>query len=427
MRTFYHNARLFDGENAPQDHMTIVVEGERIAEVASDNADLRSGDGQHFDLQGKTLMPGMTQGHWHVDYGGLKLADVGKMYLGTQKPASYLAAVAVENLNYAIQSGVTSVVGAACSFDNDVAMGMAITDGRIPGPRIRASGLHINTTANENDPGAFWLPSAPREDGLQIIGQELFADGVDGMRKAVRHQLRRKVQVIKIFPSGGHGIDYPEDMRTITRDEIATIIETAHDYGAIVRGHVTTKKHMLEAIKLGMDIVDHGDEMDDEVIEAMVKHGTFYVPSMLFLKKLLPASGGEDVREAQLEPVARSFANLQKMLPRVNAAGVPIVPGDDYGLEFMMHGIGVYAEELELYVNDCGIDPRDVLTWTTRNGAKMMGLGRDGGLIQKGRLADILVVNGDPVADISVLRRPLETLDLVMVGGKAYKDRLTAS
>ncbi|MCW1384885.1 amidohydrolase family protein [Novosphingobium sp. KCTC 2891] len=404
--------------------MTVAVEGERIVEVAPDSEALRGAEGEHVDLGGKTLMPGMTQGHWHPDYGGLRLADVGKLYLGTQSPPSYLAAVCVENLNYAIQSGVTNVVGAACSFDNDVAMKMAIADGRIPGPRIRPSGLHINSSGNENEPNSFWLPAPPREDGMQIIGQELYADGVEGMRKAVRHQLRRKVEVIKIFPSGGHGIDYPEDMRSMTRDELATVIETAHDHGAIVRGHVTTKRHMLEAVELGMDIVDHGDGMDDEVIEAMVKHGTHYVPSMLFLKKLMPSGEGDLARSTQLQPVVRSFENLREMLPRIHAAGINIVPGDDFGLEFMMHGYGNYAEELEVYVNDCNIAARDVLTWATRNGAKMMGLGNDGGLIQKGRLADLIVVDGDPLADIGILRRPLETLDLVMVGGKTYKDRL---
>lgn len=422
MRTFFHNARLFDGENDPKSGMSVAIEGDRIITVEADSDELCSAEGDHIDLGGKTLMPGMTQGHWHPDYGGLRLADVGKAYLGTQSPPAYLTAVAIENLGYAVQSGVTNVVGAACSFDNDVALKMAIEDGRITGPRIRPSGLHINTTANENEPNSWWIPATAREDGMQIIGQELYADGPDGMRKAVRHQIRRKVEVIKIFPSGGHGIDFPEHLRSMTHEELAAVISTAHDRGAIVRGHVTTKSHMLEAINLGMDIVDHGDHLDEDVIEAMVKHNCFYVPSMLFLKKLMPSGEGELARASQLEPVVRSFNHLKKMLPLAQKAGVRIVPGDDFGLEFMMHGYGNYAEELEVYVNDCGIAAKDVLTWTTRNGAQMMA--NESGLIRAGRLADMIVVDGDPLADISLLRRPLETLDLVMIGGKAIKDRL---
>ncbi len=424
MRTFFHNARLFDGENDPVNGMSVVVEGERIIEVAPDSDELREAAGEHIELGGKTLMPGMTQGHFHADYGGLRLADVGKAYLSTQKPAAYNVAVAIENLGHALQSGYTSVVGAACSFDIDVSLKMAIADGRITGPRIRACGLHINTTSNENDPNSWWIPAPERQDGLQIVGAELFADGAEGMRKAVRHQLRRKVEVIKIFPSGGHGIDFPEHLRSMTHAELEAVITTAHERGAIVRGHITTKSMMLECIELGIDIIDHGDYLDEEVIEAMVKAGTMYVPSMLFLKKLMPSGEGELARASQLEPVVRSFEHLRKVMPLVAKAGVIAVPGDDYGLEFMMHEAGGYAEELEVYVNDCGIPARDVLTWATRNGAIMMGMGDEAGLIRAGRLADLLVIDGDPLADLSLLRRPLETIDMVMIGGKPLKDRL---
>jgi len=424
MRTFFHNARLFDGESDPRDGMTVVVEGERIIEVAPDSGELRDADGDHVDLGGRTLMPGMTQGHFHADYSGLRLADVGKSYLGTQMPPSYLASVAIQNLGHALQSGYTGIVGAGCSNDNDAALKLAIRDGVVVGPRIRACGLHVNTTANENEPSAWWIPASEREDGLQVIGGELFADGPDGMRKAVRHQLRRGVEVIKIFPSGGHGIDFPEERRSMSKDELEAVIRAAHERGAIVRGHVTTKSMLMESIGLGMDIADHGDFIDEEVIELMVKNGTFYVPSMLFLKKLLPSGEGELARASQLAPLRRSIDNLTRMLPLAHKAGVCIVPGDDFGLEFMMHAPGNYAEELEIYGNDCGIAARDVLSWATRNGAKMLGLGDEAGLIRAGRLADLIVVNGDPTADISLLRRPLETIDLIMLGGKAIKDRL---
>lgn len=424
MRTFFHNARLFDGENDPRDGMCVTVEGERIVGVAPDSAELRQADGDHRDLTGKTLMPGMVCGHYHAEYPDLRLAETGKRYLGLEYPPGYLTAVAIQSLGFAVESGVTGVVGAGCSQDIDVSLKMAAADGRIVAPRIRPCGQHINTTANENEPRQWWGISPPREDGILSVAAEIFADGADGMRKAVRHQLRRGVEVIKIFPSGGHGVDYPEHFRSMTMDELEAVITTAHNRGAIVRGHVTTKSMMLDAIKLGLDIVDHGDDLDDEVIDAMVKHGTFYVPSMLFLKKLLPTDEGEYARASQLAPLKRSFENVKKMLPVANKAGVKIVPGDDFGLEFMTHQPGTYAEEWEIYVDDCGIGAKDVLTWLTRNGAQMMGLGEEAGLIQPGRLADIVVVDGDPLTNFSLLRRPRETLSMVMIGGKAMIDRL---
>ncbi len=422
MRTFFHNARLFDGENDPKNGMSVVVEGDRIIEVAPDNAELREAEGKHIDLAGKTLMPGMTAGHFHMDYGGLRLADVGKSYLGTQKPPAYLAAVSIQNLGYAVASGITNVIGAGCAFDNDAAMKMAVNDGIVVGPRIKPCGLHLNTTANENEPSAWWLPAPGREDGIQVVGAELFADGADGMRKAVRHQVRRGVEVIKIFPSGGHGVDFPEHLRSMTHAELEAIIKTAHDRGAIVRGHVVTKSAMMEAIEMGMDIVDHGDFLDEEVIDAMLKHGTYFGPSMLFLKKLLPSDEGELARASQLAPLKRSIDNLAKYVPMANKAGVKIVPGDDFGLEFMMHGVGAYAEEWEIYEKDFGIAASDVLTWVTRNGAQMAGA--DAGLIRAGKLADIVVVDGDPATDIGVLRRAADTVKLVMVGGRTMVDQL---
>lgn len=414
------SATLFDGANDAREGMTVVVEGETITAIGKD-IPVQAGE-LRVDLGGKLLMPGMTQGHFHADYGGLKLADVGKFYLGTQSPPAYLAAIAIQNLGFALQSGITNVIGAGCSSDMDAALKLAVRDGRMMGPRIRACGLHINTTANENEPSAWWIPAPERQDGLQVVGGELFADGVEGMRKAVRHQLRRGVEVMKIFPSGGHGIDFPEDRRSMAREEIEVVIRTAHDRGAIVRGHITTKTAMMESIALGIDIVDHGDFLDEEVIEAMVKHGTFYVPSMLFLKKLLPTDEGDLARASQLEPVRRSFEHLQKTLHLVNEAGVKIVPGDDYGLEFMMHGPGNYAEELQVYVDDCGISAKDVLTWATRNGGLMMG--QDNlGQVKEGFVADLVVVNGNPLNDIGLLR-DVDNIELIMKDGQIVKNTI---
>jgi imidazolonepropionase-like amidohydrolase len=423
-RMVFTSATLYDGVHDKRAGMAVAVEGQTITAV--DRTLPIGKDDLHIDLGGKTLMPGMTVGHWHGDYGGLRLADVGKGYLGLHCPPAYLTAVAIQSLGYALASGVTNVVGAACNVDNDAALKLAMADGRIQGPRIRACGLHINTTGNENDPAAWWLTAPPPENGLQIVGTELFADGPEGMRKAVRHQLRRGVEVIKVFPSGGHGLDVPPEQRSMSYDELAMVIRTAHEHGAIVRGHVSTKKMLLESIRLGMDIVDHGDELDEEVIEAMLKHGTFYVPSMLFLKKLLPTRVNDLARDKQLEPVQRSFENLRKMLPVAHAAGVKIVPGDDFGLEFMVHAPGVYAEELEVYVQDCGIDAKAVLGWATCNGGQMMGRGNELGTIRPGYVADLLVVDGDPGNDIAILRHT-DRLKMIVKQGQIVKNELGPS
>lgn len=414
-------ASLFDGEGATRDNTTIIIEGDRFSAVGQ-GIPARDGD-VHLDLAGKHVIPGMTAGHWHGDYGGLRLADVGKAYLGTQSPPAYLTAVAIENLGYALASGITNAVGAGCSYDNDAALKLAMRDGRVVGPRLRAGSLHINATGDENEPSTWWIPATTREDGLQIIGAELFADGPEGMRKAVRHQLRRGAEVIKTFPSAGHGLDVDPDNRTYAPEELEMIVRTAHERGAVVRGHAITRKMILESLRLDMDIIDHGDELDEDIIEEMVKRGTFYVPSMLFLKKLLPTHDGDLARGSQLEPVRRSFNHMCKYLPLANKAGVTIVPGDDFGLEFMMHAPGNYAEELEVYVHDCGIPARDVMTWATRNGGLMMGR-TDLGMVREGYVADLVVVNGNPCENISLLR-DVANLEMIIKDGRVHKNALT--
>ncbi len=415
------NATLFDGEGASRPGTGIIIEGDRFCAVGEG---IRPVEGDlHIDLAGKHVIPGMTAGHWHGDYGGLNLAGTGRAYLGTQSPPAYLTAVAIENMGYALASGITNAIGAGCSYDNDAALKLAMNDGRISGPRLRAGSLHINITASENDPVHWWLPAPGREDGLQVVGAEIFADGPEGMRKAVRHQLRRGAEVIKCFPSSGHGLDVDPDYRSFAREELEMLVRTAHERGAAVRGHTITKKMLMECLEFDMDIIDHGDEIDEEVIEQMVRKGTFYVPSMLFLKKLIGVSESGIARELQVVPVKRSFDHLCRMLPKANAAGVKIVPGDDFGLEFMMHAPGNYAEELEIYVNDCGISARDVLSWATRNGGLMMGRS-DLGMVREGYVADLVVMNGDPCEDISLLR-DIGNLEMIIKDGRIHKNMLS--
>jgi imidazolonepropionase-like amidohydrolase len=155
----------------------------------------------------------------------------------------------------------------------------------------------------------------------------------------------------------------------------------------------------------------------------MTKAGSIWTPSMFF-GKLVSYGGSGAPRPGNKADIA--WDNIIKMLPRANKAGIIIVPGDDYGAQGLDHAPGVYATELEIYVRNAGMPASEVLRWATLNGARAALDDDKYGSIQPGKVADLLVVNGDPADDIALLKRPLETLDAIMLGGEFVKNKLEA-
>jgi imidazolonepropionase-like amidohydrolase len=172
-----------------------------------------------------------------------------------------------------------------------------------------------------------------------------------------------------------------------------------------------------------VDVIDHGDELDAQCIEAMAEAGTFFCPSALYLEKLLAF---EPLRQAPgfapaRETTARELENLRRWLPAAESAGVRIVLGDDYGTILMAHGS--YGEELEFYMKSMGFAAPTVLRWATRNGAALFGREQELGAVETGRLADLLVVDGDPSVDITVLGVPAR-LRAIVKGGVFVKGEM---
>jgi len=390
-------ARLIDGNNPAVDHATVVIDGDRIAEV-------RSGPPPEdvekvIDVAGRTIMPGMFTCHFHSTYH--ELGTKPNTPYGDEYPPSYLALIAAKNLKSALDSGFTGVVGAGGSHDVEGGVRQAIKDGLISGPRFWSSSRELSTTGHSND-------GVPWHWGMAASGAVHLCDGADGFRLGVREEIKRGAQVIKLFITGGHGTTAPKDRIELTRDELAAAIDAAHQRGALIRGHLVNKPAILMALELGIDIVDHCDAMDEEVIAALVDTGATVVPSLYFPKRFLETYGSglgfaADAMSADLE-------QMYSIIPKAQAAGVRFVLGDDYGAMGFPHGD--YGGELRLYVEKAGISPLDLIGWATRNGAEMVGRSHDLGTVEAGKLADLLVVDGDPSADIGVLadQRPAAVL-----------------
>jgi len=271
-----------------------------------------------------------------------------------------------------------------------------------------------------NNRSRWWKP-------YETPGLDLIDDGPIALRKLVRQEISRGVETIKIMASAGHGI--PNRVaRNMARDEIEAVVTAAHERGAKVRAHVADKEMILECIELGVDILDHGDEIDDECIARMVDAGTFWVPSLVYLWSLFEVGYA-----AQFGVTRESYEHVRAMLPVAQEAGVRILAGDDYSGVFrnlladdpLDHVVGNYGREFAYYGEIDGLAPADVLSWATSNaGQLLVDPPAKVGVLAAGALADLIVVDGDPLADLTLLARPNDALKLVIRDGAVVIDRM---
>ena len=416
--TVLSNARVFDGRQLRPGRCSVTLEGNLIARV--DEGEPGGASDQRIDVDGLTLLPGLITCHLHPDFYRFTLAEgLAGEPLGKEFPPGVLMAIGVRTCRVLLESGFTGYVGAACSNDVDAQLKIAIAEGFVPGPRIRACGHQIGTTASMNDSPRWWRR-------FEAPGTDLFADGPQELRKLVREEVRRGVETIKISPSSGHGGLPARTVRNMSRDEIAAVVDAAHECGIRVRAHVADRELILECLELGVDVIDHGDEVDEECIEAMARNGAFWVPSLIYPKLLVELGWADAELPGHVE-------NVRRMLPLAQKAGVRILVGDDYSGVFrevldddpLDHQVGCYGREFAYYAGIEGLSAAEVLAWGTANaGELLVDAPTKLGVIEPGALADLILVEGDPLADPSLLSRPEQALKAVIRDGAFAIDRL---
>jgi imidazolonepropionase-like amidohydrolase len=408
-RLLLTHVNLLDGDNPAVPDRTIVLDGDRIASVFAAPPDPQPGD-RVVNLGGRTVMPGMAICHFHATYKDVGRAASGAPY-GYEYPPSYQALIAHRNLVRAMEHGYTTVVGAGAARDIEPGLKQAIADGFVPGPRLTPSGRALITTGHANDLSIPWHWELP------ALGAARVCDGPESFRFAVRDEIKHGVEVIKLFVTGGHNVPGAKDEMGISREELATAIDAAHARNALVRGHISGKGPIMQAIELGIDIIDHCDDMDDEVIAALVDTGISVVPTIHFPTVLARSRA---MRPEAVAAIRTGLASMYEVLPKAEAAGVRLLLGDDYGGPGLDHG--AYGGEFHTYVEEAGISPLSLIKWATRNGAEAIGRDRDLGTVEAGKLADLLVLEDDPSIDIRAIadRRPLA----VLIGGEVASGTL---
>ena len=361
------NAQVFDGRAMLPGRHDVTLDGKRIASVSEHTG---PASGEVVDVGGMTVLPGLITCHLHPDF--FKF-DIGAgEQPGKELPPGVMMAIGVRTCRVLLESGFTGYAGASCAHDIDAQLKMAIAQDIIPGPRIRACGHHIGTTGDMNNRPPWWK-------AYETPGVDIAADGPDELPQAGAPGDRpRAWRRSRSSPAGTRCSRTAR--RGTCRGPRSPRSSRPRTSGARVRAHVADRAMILECIELGVDVIDHGDEIDDEIIEKMVEAGTFWVPSLVYLWSLL------EVGYAKRFGVSPElYEHVRTMLPRAQQAGVRILVGDDYSGVFrtlladdpLDHQVGNYGREFGFYAAIDGLSPAEVLTgaratpassWSTRRG-----------------------------------------------------------
>ncbi len=409
-RLLLTGATVVDGDGSSNPDAHVAVDGDRITAAGSGPPPDTRGDDRVVDLAGRTIMPGLVNCHFHATYHELGATPAP---FGLEEPMALQVVRAVNSLELLVTSGFTSAVSAGAPFAIDASMKIAIERGLITGPRLVPCSRDVSTTGHAGD------RSYPPQWQIGALGAIRPSDGPDEFRRSVRAEIKEGAEIIKMFVTGGHGTIGPSERLEMTREEMAAGIEAAHLRGVKVRGHIANREAILMALDLHMDVIDHADGMDGECIERLVETATPVVPSLMFPERFVRSMGSATL--GFTERMKADIDAMAEVLPRANAAGVRLVLGDDYGALLFPHGR--YADELAFYVDEIGIPAADVIRWATRHGAELMGRDHELGSVRAGMLADLLVVDGNPLDDISVLR-DRDRLLAVIKGGRFVTDHL---
>lgn len=404
-KTYIHCGRLIDGiSNTVQANVTIIVDGNRIAGIQKGFVN-GSGDDRVISLQNKTVMPGLIDCHVHLESQGSKNSLLEGFTL-TDADIAYQAAVYAKRT---LMAGFTTVRDLGGTGVN-ISLRKAVQRGLVEGPRIitagraiSASGGHMDNSVGFRD-DAFNHKMGP-DDGV--------ADGRDELVKAVRLQIKRGSDVIKIASTGGV-LDLSENGSgaEFTIDEIKAVVETAKDYGLRVACHAHGAEGIRRAILGGVTSIEHGTFMNDEDMELAKKYGTYLVPTVIAGKSVadsakIPGYFPPVIARKAIEVGTR----IQQTFGRAYKAGVKIAFGTDAGV--YAHGKNYMEFQ---YMVEAGMPPMEAIKAATTSAADLLGIAGNTGSISKGKFADIVAVDGDPLADI----RTMKNVTFVMKEGKIY-------
>lgn len=405
--TVVHAGHLIDGiARTERGHVSVLIRKDRIVDVV--DGFVTPPGARVIDLSSKTVLPGLIDTHVHL----LIQLGNGPMALHMVRSTGYDDLLdGVRNARLTLEAGFTTVRDLGGNTPAIIALKKGVAAGRIEGPRMLVAGGPLGPTGGHSDESTGFDPVLSKPEWIDNI-----IDSPEQAIHTVRSRYRDGADVIKIMPSGGvASVGDDPQAQLMTDAEIAAVVNTAHTLHMKVGAHAHGTMAILHATQLGVDSIEHGTYGNDETDRLMKAHGTYLVPTLI---------AGEAVYDyARLHPEALDPSSAAKALAvaplmaanlqRAYKAGVKIAFGTDAGV--FQHGRN--AHEFELMVK-AGMAPMDVIFSATRDAADLLGRSNDIGSVKAGGLADLVAVEGDPLADIGTLTH----VGFVMQGGKVIKD-----
>ncbi len=393
MSIAFVDGRVVVGNGTVLERASVLVEGERIVKVAAGNFKTPK-HCRHISLNGRTLLPGFIDAHVHLCLDGspdpMPAALNTPLVVSVLKAAGFAAAT--------LMAGVTTIRDMGARDGIDLGLRQAIRSGLVPGPRMLVSGQPICMTG-----GHGWQ-----------LGRE--ANGPDEVRRAAREQIKAGADIVKLMATGGVLTPAVEPgSEQFTEAELRAGVEEAHKAGKKTATHAMGTRGILNALRAGIDSIEHGVYLDEEAVALMRKRGVPLIPTLAALCQIefngvqagIPAFAVE--KTLKVKPF--HLASIQ----RARAAGVAVAMGTDAGTPFNRHGENL--QELKLLIQHSGFSPLEAIEAGTRVSARVLGLEKEMGTVEAGKLADLVAVNGNPLEDIDTLLQR-RSIHRVVLGGR---------
>ena len=408
----FTNVRIFDGSGAAPYPGEVLVQGNRISRVARGVRALPTSGVTTVDAGGATLLPGLVESHTHFSWNDQPALNAIQR-MPTEEHILWCAHIAKRYLDM----GWTSCIGAATAKPRlDVVIRDAIESGQIPGPRYLAASQEITVLGGLGDETLPHLPYPEFSFGAIVSGPE-------DMRKTVRMFLKYGVDTVKLNLSGEYIAGLPAEFTPMTEEEIAVAVKEAHVRGKRVSAHARSAEAVKQCVRHGIEIIYHASFADEEALDMLERHRDrhFVAPGLAWLinTSYHAAEWGISPESAKAMGYHRELEVACETLRKMHKRGIRILPGGDYGFAWMKHGEN--AKDLEHFVKYLGFTPMEALLSATKLGGQIMMRGGELGQVKEGYLADLVLVDGDPLANLAVLQDRSRLLG-IMKDGAFHKD-----
>lgn len=416
-RCLFTNVRILDGTGEYPYSGEVLVEGNRIKQVTRGGSRMGSigGGPTVIDGMGATLMPGLIEAHLHLSWNNAPGINPIQM----MPPEEHML-VTAEMAKLLIDAGFTSGRGAAAAKPRlDVVIRDFINAGRLPGPRYLAAGPEITTVGGLGDA----CPSHIQHEGLNL---GIVVSGPEEVRRVVRTLIKYGVDLIKLNLSGEEIAGMPAEVTPMAEDEVAMAVREAKTRGLVLAAHARSSGSIKQCVRHGIEIIYHASFADEEALDMLeaAKDRHFVAPGLAWLLRTARHAEEWGVKPGgrMAQHYERELASAVETMRKMHRRGIRVLIGGDYGFAWTPQGTN--AKDLEYFVDLLGMSPMEAILAGTKYGGQIMMMGNELGQIREGWLADLLLVDGDPIANIRVLQDK-DRLLAIMKDGKFHKEPRT--